>query len=194
MKSTTSATRTRAATQAATPSKAAVKTRAKAAPKRATTAKAPTETADSPALPKLLGGLGLRELLEKAKLPGLNGVIEARQRDIEALLAANEQTYRGLETFNRRQAEILAETLKRVNAGAQEVLAEPGAAQKAGKAADLAKHVFSQALTHVTEIALATAKSHESVLQVLNKRHQERLDAMQTEWRQKTTMGRTEPS
>lgn len=123
----------------------------------------------------------VRALLEKAKLPhvDLGGLIDARRRDIEALLEANAQAYRGLEALNRRQAEILADTMKHLQAGAKEFLAEGGASNKAGKAAELTQRAFGQALANMKEVAETAVKSQEEAMRVLKKRHDERLGEFQ---------------
>jgi phasin family protein len=154
-------------------------------PTTATRARKTTSTAKpkAAAAPKktALPGFDLRALLEKAKLPDidLGGLIDARRRDVDALLEANAQAYRGLESLNRRQAEILVDTMKQLRAGAKEFLAEGSAANKAGKAAELAQRALGQALVNMKEVAEATIKSQEDAMRVLKKRHDEHLGALQ---------------
>jgi len=145
--------------------------------KPAATAK-PKATTPKKAAP---ASFDVRAILEKAKLPNidLGGLIDARRRDIEALLEANAQAYRGLEALNRRQAEILADTMKHLRAGAKEFLAEGGAANKAGKAAELTQRAFGQALANMKEVAETAVKSQEEAMRVLKKRHDERLGEFQ---------------
>lgn len=160
-----------------TSTKAAAKPTAKAAP-------AAKKTAKALALPSFVD---VRAMLEKTKLPGvdLSGLIDARRRDIDALLEANAQAYRGLETINRRQAEILADTMKQLRAGAKEFLAEDGASHKAGKAAELAQRALTQALANMKEVAEAASKAQADVMRVLKKRHEERLGEFQKQFTRK---------
>ena len=153
-------------------------------PTAATRTRKPAATAKSKATttPKKTAppSFDVRALLEKAKLPhiDLGGLIDARRRDIEALLEANAQAYRGLEALNRRQAEILADTMKHLRAGAKEFLAEDGA-NRAGKAAELTQRAFGQALANMKEVAETAVKSQEEAMRVLKKRHDERLGEFQ---------------
>lgn len=125
--------------------------------------------------------IDLKALLDKAKLPSIDvsRLIDARRRDIDALLEANAEAYKGLEAINRRQAQILAQTLKQLRAGAKEFMAEEGVAHKAGKANDLAQRALGQALAHMKEVAEAAVHAQQGVMQVLKKRQQERLAEFQ---------------
>ena len=69
--------------------------------------------------------------------------------------------------------------MKQLRAGAKEFLAEGGAANKAGKAAELAQRALGQALVNMKEVAEATIKSQEDAMRVLKKRHDEHLGAFQ---------------
>lgn len=156
--------------------KPASKTPAKARPTRrkASAAKTAAQPAAAPAF-------DVQALLEKARLPSLDvsGLIDARRRDIDALLEANAQAYRGLEALNRRQAQILADTLKQLRAGAKEFMAEEGATRKAGKASELAQRAFGQALSHMKEVAEAATQAQQDMLAVLKKRQAQRMAEFQ---------------
>lgn len=156
--------RTRATRKTATP---------KAAGSKVVTGKAGSPKAAATPAP----AFDVRGLLEKAKLPSLDitRLIDARRRDIDALLEANAQAYRGLESLNKRQAQILAETMKELRAGAKEFVAEDGAAKKATKAGELAQRAFGQALAHMKEVAEAAADAQRNVMRVLKSRQDERL-------------------
>lgn len=121
--------------------------------------------------------LDLRKLLEKLKLPELNvgGLIDSRRKDIEALMAANEQVYRGFEAVARRQAAMLSEAMKGLKRDARDTMAADGARARAGRAAELAKEAFGQALANMKELAELSARSQQQVIDTLNKRLRESL-------------------
>ena len=121
--------------------------------------------------------LDVRKMLEKLKWPELNvgGLIDSRRKDIEALMAANEQVYRGFEAVARRQAEMLSEAMKGLKRDAKDTLAADGARARAGRAAELAKEAFGQALANMKELAELSARSQQQVIDTLNKRLRESL-------------------
>lgn len=162
-------------------------TRKTAAPKapRAKAARTAAKPAAAKASPQpAASAFDVRGLIEKARLPSIDmgRLIDARRRDIEALLEANAQAYRGLETINRRQAQILADTLKQLRAGAKEFVAEEGAGKKATKATELAQRALAQALAHMKEVAEAASHAQQDVLRVLKTRHDERMAELQKQF------------
>lgn len=156
-------TRTPAPTRKSTRPKTAAKASAKAAVAVA-----------APAAPKW-PQLDLRKLLERLKLPGIDvsGLIDSRRKDVEALLFANEQAYRGFEAVVRRQGEMLAQAMKGIQAGAKDTLVTKGAVARAQSAASLAQQAFGQALADMKEIAELSAGSQKRVVETLNKRLRE---------------------
>jgi len=155
MTSTSTTRRARASSAAKTKVKAKTSSAAKAAtllPKRAL--------------------LDVRGLLDKLKLPGVDvgGLIDSRRKDIEALLAANEQAYRGFEAVTRRQGEMLAEAMKQLTASAKETFATQGASERTARVASLAQEAFGRALANMKEIAELSARSQKQVVDTLNKR------------------------
>jgi phasin family protein len=149
-------------------------TRPKTAAKASAKAVAAVATPAAPKWPML----DLRRLLEKLKLPGIDvsGLIDSRRKDVEALLVANEQAYRGFEAVVRRQGEMLAEAMKGIKAGAKDSLATKGAVARAQGAASLAQQAFGQALADMKEIAELSAGSQKRVVETLNKRLRESIN------------------
>lgn len=119
----------------------------------------------------------LAGLLGKLKLPGLDveGLIDSRRKDVEALLAANEQAYRGFEAVTRRQGEMLVEAMKGLKGNAKQAVAAEGLSDRASLVATQAKEAFGQALSNMKEIAELSARSQQQVVQTLNQRLRESL-------------------
>jgi len=124
--------------------------------------------------------LDLRKLLEKLKLPGVdvNALLEHHRKDVETLIAANEQAFRGYQALTRRQAEILAEAMREWREGTAGLVDVKGIPEKASRTAGRAQQAFGQALGNMREIAEMAAKSHEQVIEILNKRVHEGLDGL----------------
>lgn len=122
--------------------------------------------------------LDVRALLEKIKLPGVDvsSLIDSRRKDVEALLAANEQAYRGIEALTRRQTEMLSDAMKGLSAGAKDTLQAKGATERAQRVAVHAQQALGQALADMRELAEMSARSQAQVMETLNKRLREGID------------------
>lgn len=119
--------------------------------------------------------LDLQALLERFKLPGINAdaLIESRRKDIEALLAANERVFNGIEALSQKQIELLADVMKEWQESAKEAVAKSSGTDKVNQAVAHAQHAFSHALANMKDMADIAAKSHEDVLAILTKRYRD---------------------
>jgi phasin family protein len=138
--------------------------------------KQPSSHAEQPAAKK--SKLDLQAALDKLKLPGVNtqALIESGRKDVEALLAANERVFTGLEALSHKQADLLSDIMKEWQASAKEAIAKGSTSEKINQAASHAQHAFTHALANMKEMADIAAKSHEDVLSILNQRYQEGIE------------------
>ena len=122
--------------------------------------------------------LDLQATLDKLKLPGVNtqALIESGRKDIEALLAANERVFTGLEALSHKQADLLSDIMKEWQASAKDAIAKGSTSEKINQAASHAQRAFTHALANMKEMADIAAKSHEDVLSILNQRYQEGIE------------------
>ena len=85
----------------------------------------------------------LTKTFEQFKMPGvdMNSFVDARRKDVEALVAANKITYEALQALAHTQADMLTQAMQGMQESAKGMLAsgETGGA----KAADMAKHTES---------------------------------------------------
>lgn len=123
--------------------------------------------------------LDLQAALEKLKLPGVNpeALLDHSRKDIEALLAANERVFTGIEALSHKQTALFSEIMHEWQAGAKDVIAKGSPSEKANQVSQHAQHAFTQALANMKEMADIAAKSHEDVLTILNKRYHENVEA-----------------
>jgi phasin family protein len=138
--------------------------------------KQPSQPAETPSRrPKL----DLQAALEKLKLPGVNteALFDHGRKDIEALLAANERVFTGVEALTNKQAALLLEIMREWQAGAKDVIGKGSPSEKVNQVSQHAQHAFSHALANMKEMAEIAAKSHEDVLSILNQRYQENVEA-----------------
>jgi len=132
--------------------------------------------------------LDLQAALEKLKLPGVNtqALLDSGRKDIEALLAANERVFTGVEALSRKQADLLVDIMKEWQASAKDAIAKGSASEKINHAASHAQRAFTHALANMKDMADIAAKSHEDVLSILNKRYQEGIEAFRNSVRKPT--------
>jgi phasin family protein len=104
-------------------------------------------------LKKPLGGLA--QLLDKLNLPQFDaaGVIDARRKDIEAVMAANRIVYNGAQALAQKQMEILRATMSaaRTHANAGTFAGTP--LEVAARQRELMGKAFQLALGHMRELA-----------------------------------------
>ena len=122
--------------------------------------------------------LDLQATLDKLKLSGVNtqALIDSGRKDIEALLAANERVFTGIEALSHKQADLLADIMKEWQASAKDAIAKGSPSEKINQAASHAQRAFTHALANMKEMADIAAKSHEDVLSILNQRYQEGIE------------------
>jgi phasin family protein len=120
----------------------------------------------------------LIKMLAQYKVPGVNmDALVASQRDnLEALAAANRAALGGMKAVTEWQVKILRETMEKLTNAVGE-LAKAGSPQDVvAKQADLAKHAFQAAVTHIQEFAEIVNKAHQEATDAITKRITESLD------------------
>lgn len=118
------------------------------------------------------------KMMEQFKVPGIDvsKIVEAQKKDIEALTAANQAAYEGVQELAKRQAEILQVTM----AEWQEAMSKLGGGASSNPAAqaELAQKAFAKAVTNMREMAEVAAKSQTQAWEVIQKRFRENLADM----------------
>jgi phasin family protein len=183
MAKTTTKPRTKSTTKSSTKpatkpgTKATTKTTTKATTKPTT--KPTTRTDTSASKTTAASFAGVTKLLKQFKLPGvdINALIATQRKDIEALAAANQQAYEGMQSLAKRQTEILRETMEAWQEAAKE-LAGKSLSESAEIRTALAKSAFVKALGNMRDLAEMAIKSQAQVLEGLKKRAQENLEEL----------------
>lgn len=129
--------------------------------------------------------LDLQRMLETLKVPPVDAraLIEGRRKDIEALLAANERAFVGLEALTRKQTDLLYDIMKEWQAGAKDVVSPGGPADKVSQVSQHAQHAFAHALANMKNMADIVTKSQEDVLSILNHRYHEGVEELRSLFR-----------
>jgi phasin family protein len=128
----------------------------------------------------LLGDFGnmpnfdFTKLMKDFKLPGVDlaTIMDREKKNIEALTEANRVAFEGWQALVHRQAEILQDSIKRAVDTAQ-------GEDAMKKRTDLAAHAFETALSNMRELAEMAAKSQKESFEIIRKRVEENLAALQ---------------
>jgi len=125
--------------------------------------------------------MDVNQLLQQFKVPGvdLNAMLEARRKDIEAVMSANRQAYEGMQLLVQRQAEMLREAMAEWQAVTTRMMMS-GQSPDAGvaKQAEIGKQALEKALANMRELAEIVTKSQTQAWDVVNKRFHENLEEL----------------
>jgi phasin family protein len=124
--------------------------------------------------------MDVSKLLSEYKMPGvdMNAVLEAQRRNIEALTAANQVAFDGVQTVLRRQAEILRQTMEQSSSMLNELMAAGTPEEKVAKQTEIVKQAFEKALANMKEMAEMVARSNTDAANLLSNRVSESLDEL----------------
>lgn len=98
---------------------------------------------------------GLNQLLERANLTGIDtaGIVEARRKDIEAILAANRIVYEGAQALAQKQLDILRTTMNAARSAVSEGSFRGTPVEIANRQRELLSKAFQMSLAHMRELA-----------------------------------------
>lgn len=118
------------------------------------------------------------KLMGDLKMPGLDveAIVASQRKNIEAVTAANQLAFEGLQAVLRRQAELLRTATEEAGSFVNQVMAAGSPEEKAAKQADLVKAAFEKSLSNIRELSELVAKSNTEAAEVLTKRVSESLD------------------
>ena len=112
---------------------------------------------------------GLNQLLERANLTGFDttGMVEARRKDIDAVLEANRIVYAGVQALAQKQIEILRATMSaaRSAVGAGSFSGSP--MEIAHRQRELMANAFQTSLAHMRELAEIVRKAQADAFAVV---------------------------
>ena len=117
------------------------------------------------------------KMLEQFKVPGLDmpAVIDARRKDIEALVEANKAAYETMQTMARMQADMLSAAMQELQEAAKGVATKGAAAVDPGKQAEAARNACQKVLTNMKDIAEIARKSHADAVARMTQRATENM-------------------
>ena len=124
--------------------------------------------------------MDINQLMEQFKVPGfdVSAIVEARRKDIEALMTANRQAYEGMQLLAQRQAEMLKEAMAEWQAATRDVTGAKNPAAAGAKQAELGKQTLEKALANMRELAEMATKSQSQAWAVVNTRFLKNLEEL----------------
>jgi len=116
------------------------------------------------------------KLWQNGKAFDVEGFVTSQRKNVEALTAANQLAFEGVQALVRRQAEIVRENVEELTKITRELTAAGSPEDKLAKQTQLAKEAFENALGHVRELTGLVQKSSSQAVDVLSKRVADNLD------------------
>ena len=116
------------------------------------------------------------KLWQNGKAFDVEGFVASQRKNVEALTAANQLAFEGVQALVRRQAEIVRENVEELTKITRELTAAGSPEDKLAKQTQLAKEAFENALGHVRELTGLVQKSSSQAVEVLSKRVADNLD------------------
>ena len=103
----------------------------------------------------------LTKMVEQFKVPGLDmaPIIEARRKDMDALIEANKATFEAMQAVARKQTEIMTQAMQGIQDSAQALTAGGLGAPDLANQAELARNAYQKALADMKELAEMARKS-----------------------------------
>jgi phasin family protein len=116
------------------------------------------------------------KLWQNGKAFDVEGFVASQRKNVEALTAANQLAFEGVQALVRRQAEIVRENVEELTKITRELTAAGSPEDKLVKQTQMAKEAFENALGHVRELTGLVQKSSSQAVEVLSKRVADNLD------------------
>ena len=118
---------------------------------------------------------GLSELLGRVSLPGFDatGIVDARRKDIDAVLEANRIVYAGAQALAQKQLDILRVTMGAARSAVADGSFSGTPVEIAGKQRELMTKAFQMSLAHMRELAEIVRKSQADAFAVVKGQVQE---------------------
>jgi phasin family protein len=119
----------------------------------------------------------LTKMLEQFKLPGVDTkeIMEARRKDIDALVQANQAIYDGMQALANKQGELLKKSMEDIQSAMKSAAAGVGLGDP-GKQSELARKACEKVLGDMKDLAEIARKSQTDAMAKITQRGTEHLD------------------
>src|SRR6185295_7105048 len=120
----------------------------------------------------------LTTMLEQFKVPGvdMSSFIEARRKDVEALVEANTTTYEAMQALARTQADMLTQAMQSIQESAKGMASGNAGGLDAAKQAEGARDAWQKMLADMKTLAEMAHKSQVDAVASLTARAKENME------------------
>lgn len=128
------------------------------------------------------------KMFGNGKLPGFDveAMIAAQRKNIEALTAANQVAFEGVQTIAKRQIEIARKATEELSHVAKEFTVAGTPEDKLARHAALAKEAFESAIANLRELSGIAQKANSEAVDLISKRVVENLEEVKSALSPKT--------
>ena len=109
-------------------------------------------------------------------MPDMEAMMNAHRRNMETLSNANRVALEGAQTVAKRHMEIVQQTMQEMTDTIRDLSSADSPQTRAAKQAEMVKHSYERAVSHMRELADLIQRSNGEALQMLNKRFAEAMD------------------
>ena len=119
----------------------------------------------------------LAKMLEQFKVPGVDTkeIVDARRKDIDALVQANQAIYDGMQAMANMQAELLKAAMEDIQSAVKGASGGVGVSDP-GKQGELARKAYEKVLSDMKDLAEIARESQADAMAKITKRGTEHLD------------------
>ena len=119
----------------------------------------------------------LTKMLDQFKLPGIDTkeIVEARRKDIDALVQANQAAYEGMQALANKQGELLKTAMEDIQSAVKGAAGGVGVGDP-GKQGELARKAYEKVLGDMKDLAEIARESQTDAMAKITQRGTEHLD------------------
>ncbi|UUX51256.1 TIGR01841 family phasin [Nisaea acidiphila] len=123
-----------------------------------------------------------QKIMTDFKMPGIDAdaLMNAQQKNIEAITNANQLAAEGMQAIGKRQAELFQQAVEESQKALGDLMSQGAPEDRVAKQAEAVKKTIEQTVSNMREISEMLAKSNQEAFDVLNKRITESLDELQS--------------
>ncbi|MBW4035525.1 MAG: TIGR01841 family phasin [Proteobacteria bacterium] len=118
--------------------------------------------------------------MKSPAMPGMEVVLSAYRRNLEALSEANRVALEGAQAVARRHMEIMQRTMTDLTEQMRGVNVNDTPQARATKQAELLKHAYETAVANMRDLGDLIQRSNHDAVEKLNRRFSEAMDEMKT--------------
>ncbi|MEO0820519.1 MAG: TIGR01841 family phasin [Pseudomonadota bacterium] len=122
----------------------------------------------------------LEKMFDTSKLPGMDVVVKAHEKNLNAVIEANKVAIAGYQSVYQRQVAMVEEALAQSKDAFGDMQGQPMTAEQAQKNMDAMRVAFEKAVKDAQELTELTQKANTEAFEVVKGRFEEAMAEFQT--------------